>query len=239
MKLKKKKKTEKEPAAEPEQEQKPAAGKKPKIEKKIYIIVCAALVFLLAAVVALILIITTGGKKDSKAPERDAVSDAEEPPSSPEPEPPPEESEGEPEPENKTEPPKEPEIEPEPEAKLELEPEPEPAPAPEPEPKGDGGLEEDLHISLSEAVNFVEGLSPSLLNLPGESMDQYEILTNQYIIPVDGLLCSEVMVYNRDDITGTNQLMATLLVSRGPDGRLFRMERESGSVVEVDLTGGQ
>ena len=144
--------------------------------------------------------------------------------------------EAEPEPEKETEPPKEPEIEPEPEPKAELE--PKPAPAPEREPEGDGGLEEDLHISLSEAVNFVEGLSPSLLNLPGESMDQYEILTNQYIIPVDGLLCSEVMVYNRDDITGTNQLMATLLVSRGPDGRLFRIERESGSVVEVDLTEG-
>ena len=194
--------------------------------------------FLLAAVVALILIITTGGKKDSKTPEKDAVSDAEEEPaSSPDPEPPQEESEAEPEPEKETEPPKEPEIEPEPEPKAELE--PKPAPAPEREPEGDGGLEEDLHISLSEAVNFVEGLSPSLLNLPGESMDQYEILTNQYIIPVDGLLCSEVMVYNRDDITGTNQLMATLLVSRGPDGRLFRIERESGSVVEVDLTEGQ
>ena len=59
-----------------------SAGKKPKIEKKIYIIVCAALVFLLAAVVALILIITTGGKKDSKTPEKDAVSDAEEEPAS-------------------------------------------------------------------------------------------------------------------------------------------------------------
>ena len=219
--------------------EKTAAGKKPKLEKKIYVIVCATLIFLLAGVVSLILMITTGSKKDKALKkEREDVSAAE---PSPEGE---GETSDEEEPSGEEEPPKE-ESDDVPssgggEEKDEIsEPEPDPEPESRQEPDPEGDLLEEMHVSLSEAVNFVEGLSPSLLNLPGESMSEYEILTNQYIIPVDGLLCSEVMVYNKDDTTGTNELMATLLVDRGPDGRLFRMEHESGDVVEVDLTAGE
>lgn len=245
LKLKKKKK---EPAPKPEQdqtpdqEQKPEAGKKteagrkPKLEKKIYIIVCAALIFLLAGVVTLILMITTGSKKE-KALKREPEASAVEP--SPEGEEEPEGTGEEPPPEAEPEKDAEPEPEKDPAPEPEPAPEPVPEPAPEPKPDPGGDLVDEMHISLSDAVNFVENLSPSLLNLPGESMAEYEILTNQYIIPVDGLLCSEVMVYNKDDSTGTNELMATLLVDRGPDGRLFRKERETGEVVEVDLTAGQ
>lgn len=240
LKLKKKKK---EPAAKPERDQKSEAGKKPKLEKKIYIIVCAALVFLLAGVVTLILMITTGSKEEKalkKEPEASAVGPSPEGEAEPEPSgeegPPEEEPKKDPEPDDE----REPEKEPGPKSKANLSSALalalDSAPKPGSEPSGD--LLDEMHISLSDAVNFVEKLSPSLLNLPGESMAEYEILTNQYIIPVDGLLCSEVMVYNRDDSTGTNELMATLLVDRGPDGRLFRKERETGEVVEVDLAAG-
>ena len=261
MKLKAKKKkaakVEPQPQQEGEQAQRPAAGKKPKIEKKIYMIVCAALVFLLAGIVALILIISTGKNQEPKAIKRDDTSKGEmipaEPPPDPAPAEPEEPSDPEPEDEPAPEPSPEPDAEPDPEPAPDPEPEPEPEtepqpeeppepekePEPEPPEEPDGNLEDDLHISLSDAVNFVEKLSPSLLNLPGESMEQYEILTNQYIIPVDGLLCSEVMVYNRNETTGTNELAATLLVSRGPDSRIFRIDHETERVEELDLGAGQ
>jgi len=96
-----------------------------------------------------------------------------------------------------------------------------------------GEAEEKLAISLAETINYVEQMDPALLGLEGENMDEYEVLPNQFIVPVDGLLCSELLVYSRNGKTGTNELVEKLLVSRGPERRLYRLEDDTNEVVPL------
>lgn len=91
--------------------------------------------------------------------------------------------------------------------------------------------EEKLAISLAETVNYVENLDPAVLGLEGEDMGEYEVLPNQFIVPVDGLLCSELLVYSRNGKTGTNELVEKLLVSRGPERQLYRLDDDTHQAV--------
>ncbi len=122
---------------------------------------------------------------------------------------------------------------------------PEPAPAPVQTPEavpedeiGSGDLERELRLTLSEALAYMRSLQPSLLGLAGEDMGIYEILPNQFIVPVNGLLCSELMVYNKDETSGTNVLVGIYLISRGEERKLYRVDQETGDVVELPLTAG-
>jgi len=91
--------------------------------------------------------------------------------------------------------------------------------------------EEKLAISLAEAIRYVENLDPAVLGLEGEDMGEYEVLPNQFIVPVDGLLCSELLVYSRNGKTGTNELEEKLLVSRGPERQLYRLDDDTHQAV--------
>ncbi len=91
--------------------------------------------------------------------------------------------------------------------------------------------EEKLAISLAEAINYVENLDPAQLGLDGEDMDEYEVLPNQFIVPVDGLLCSELMIYSRNGKTGTNELVEKILISRGPERQIYRLDPDTAQVV--------
>ncbi len=114
--------------------------------------------------------------------------------------------------------------------------EPEEEPPAQAGPAGEAVREEDveeekLAISLAETVNYVEQLDPALLGLEGEDMGEYEVLPNQFIVPVDGLLCSELLVYSRNGKTGTNELVEKLLVSRGPERQLYRLDDDTHQAV--------
>ncbi len=125
-------------------------------------------------------------------------------------------------------------VEIEPASGLESEPEPAPEPAPEPEPASETeDLEEDLNITLLEALSYVENLEPSQLGLAGESMDEYEVIPKNYIVPIDGLLCSELLVYNKSAESGTNELVETVFISRGEKRKLYRKDEETSAPVEL------
>ncbi len=117
------------------------------------------------------------------------------------------------------------------------EPEPEPVPEPEPEPEPETeDLEEDLNITLVEALDYVRNLEPSRLGLEGKTMDEYEVIAKNYIVPIDGLLCSELLVYNKNVETGTNELVETVFISRGEERKLYCKDDETSKPVELSDT---
>ncbi len=119
-----------------------------------------------------------------------------------------------------------------PASEPELEPVLEPAPEPEPEPEKED-LEEDLNITLVEALDYVRNLEPSSLGLEGKTMDEYEVIAKNYIVPIDGLLCSELLVYNKNVETGTNELVETVFISRGEERKLYCKDDETSRPVEL------
>ncbi len=115
-------------------------------------------------------------------------------------------------------------------AEPELEPVREPEPEPEPEAED---IEEDLNITLVEALDYVKNLEPSRLGLEGKTMDEYEVIAKNYIVPIDGLLCSELLVYNKNVETGTNELVETVFISRGEERKLYCKDEETSKPVEL------
>lgn len=116
------------------------------------------------------------------------------------------------------------------------EPEPEPAPEPEPEPEEEDP-EEDLNITLVEALAYVRNLEPSRLGLEGKTMDEYEVIPKNHIVPIDGLLCSELLVYNKNVESGTNELVETVFISRGEERKLYCKDDETSRPVELPDAG--
>jgi len=93
-------------------------------------------------------------------------------------------------------------------------------------------------MTLTEAVDYLEGLSPQSLGLSGESMDGYSVFPAESVVPVNGLPCVELSVYEHDEQAGTNSIAGIYLLSRGAERRLFRLDPETNMAVELSLTGG-
>lgn len=121
----------------------------------------------------------------------------------------------------------------------------------EEEPKTEENLEENLETVLSEeqpeevqdekeltvtdAVEFLHGLPPSVLGLAGDSMEEYQIFPAQEVVSVDGLPCSKLFVYRVNEKTGTNVIQGVYFLSRGEERRLFMLDREKGEVAGLEL----
>lgn len=92
--------------------------------------------------------------------------------------------------------------------------------------------EPQLHMmTVDEAVDFFMNLDPSLLGLPGDSMDKYQVYPTEKAVPVDGLPYMKLIVYGEGS-AGTNNPEGTFLLSR--DGaRLYQLEEDE--VIPIDF----
>lgn len=85
-------------------------------------------------------------------------------------------------------------------------------------------------ITLREAQEYLESLSPARLGLEGESMDEYEVFTFDGAVIVDGRACVRMNVYNFEQ---SNEFMGCYLMSL--DGRhLYRMDMTTQEITEID-----
>lgn len=94
-------------------------------------------------------------------------------------------------------------------------------------------------ISVSDAVNFMQTLSPQLLGLPGNSMAQYKVYPSMSVVLVDGMECSELSVYSQGKESGTNDIEGIYLLSRGELRRLYRLDKKTEQVTEIPLSDAQ
>ena len=96
----------------------------------------------------------------------------------------------------------------------------------------EGGEGEKLLMTVDEAISHFKQLSPETLGLPGEDMSVYEIYPTEKAVPVDGIPCLKIIVYDESDV-GTNHPEATFLMAR--DGTaLYRLEGNEVTKLEMD-----
>lgn len=94
-------------------------------------------------------------------------------------------------------------------------------------------------ISVSDAVNFMQTLSPQLLGLSGSSMAQYKVYPSMSVVLVDGMECSELSVYSQGKESGTNDIEGIYLLSRGELRHLYRLDKKTEQVTEIPLSDMQ
>lgn len=83
----------------------------------------------------------------------------------------------------------------------------------------------------------VEGfkqLSPSVLGLEGDSMDDYNVYVQDGMILVYGSPCVRISVYSLDEVSGTNEIAGSYFLSA--DGHhVYHYDVESNSVQELEI----
>ena len=89
-------------------------------------------------------------------------------------------------------------------------------------------------MTVSDVVSYFKGLSPSVLGLEGESMDDYDVYPMEGLIRVNGAEVAEVSVYS--DESGANQILGTYLVTRSGVRKVYRFNPWTKEVEELDLT---
>ncbi len=90
-------------------------------------------------------------------------------------------------------------------------------------------------LSVSQAVNYVMTLPPSLLGLSGASMADYQIYPGGAVVRVDGMACTQLSVYSTTEKAGTNDIVGTYLLSRGEVRHLFKLDKATKQVTEIPL----
>lgn len=89
-------------------------------------------------------------------------------------------------------------------------------------------------VSQRGARMCLEGMNPAELGLPGESMDQYEVLPMDGTEMVDGVPAIRVHVYNDDNVAGSNDIMGIYLMTI--DGEhLYKLDLDSNEIEELDF----
>lgn len=88
-------------------------------------------------------------------------------------------------------------------------------------------------MTMYEAQQYLESLTPEKLGLDGESMDEYEVFTFDGAIAVDGRACVRMNVYNIDNVQQSNEFMGCYLVSL--DGRhIYRLDTSTDEITELE-----
>lgn len=89
-------------------------------------------------------------------------------------------------------------------------------------------------LSLNKGLDFIRGLSPSVLGLSGESMADYRVYAVDGTVMVDGKPCMRMQVYSRSGSSGTNKFVGMYFLSN--DGqRLYRLNDDERGVTELKL----
>ena len=92
--------------------------------------------------------------------------------------------------------------------------------------KGNHGL------SHTGAIDYLKELSPSVLELEGDSMEAYNIYIMNGFTYVDGEACLRIKIYSTDSKVGTNVYMGTYFMS-GNGEHIYRLS-EDGLAIEMD-----
>lgn len=88
-----------------------------------------------------------------------------------------------------------------------------------------------MMMTVDEAISRFMQLDPAVLGLEDEDMSGYEIYPTEKAVPVDGIPCLKITVYDESS-AGTNQPMGTFLLAR--DGTaLYRLE--GNQVTKLDM----
>lgn len=89
-------------------------------------------------------------------------------------------------------------------------------------------------VTASEAVQFIESLTPSVLGLPGESMEEYHVYYMDAEVNVNGTPCTCLRVYSTAVPEGSNVYEGTYMLSVDKR-KLYRQAADSAAVVELTL----
>ncbi|WP_294515274.1 hypothetical protein [uncultured Intestinimonas sp.] len=83
-------------------------------------------------------------------------------------------------------------------------------------------------ITVTQAVDSIESMSPARLGLEGTSMADYLVYPQDGYVLVDGEACYQMNVYNQD-----HSIQETCMLTL--DGKtLYRLDRETGQVEQVN-----
>lgn len=89
-------------------------------------------------------------------------------------------------------------------------------------------------MSMSEAVDYLYSLEPSVLGLSGTSMDTYRIYALDGAVMVNNQPCMRLSIYSREGPEQTNEVAGIYLLTR--DGtHLYQLDEAAGTVTEVKL----
>jgi len=87
-------------------------------------------------------------------------------------------------------------------------------------------------MTMHEAQEYLESLTPEMLGLEGESMDDYDVFTFDGTVIVDNRACVRMNVYSIDNVQQSNEFMGCYLMSL--DGRhLYRLDTSTQEIVEL------
>ncbi len=90
---------------------------------------------------------------------------------------------------------------------------------------------DELMMTVDEALSRFKQLSPEVLGLPGEEMSEYEMYPSEKAVPVDGIPCLKIIVYNESK-SGTNEPAGVFLLAR--DGTaLYKLEGNQVTQLEM------
>lgn len=95
-----------------------------------------------------------------------------------------------------------------------------------------GGESESLiMMTVDEAIARFKTIDPAALGLSGEDMSAYEVYPTEKAVPVDGIPCLKITVYEESSV-GTNQPEGTFLMAR--DGTaMYRLEDNEVTKLEI------
>ena len=85
-------------------------------------------------------------------------------------------------------------------------------------------------MTLTQAVQYLEGISPQRLGLEGDSMDVYDVYPIEGIVMVNGQACIQFRVYRQTD-QGTNDVKGMYLMT-ADRSHLYRLDPQTGEVMD-------
>lgn len=90
-------------------------------------------------------------------------------------------------------------------------------------------------LSAGEVLDYFNSVSPSLLGLPGSSMEEYDVYLQDGSVLIDNYPCVRVNAYQVDSQTGTNEIAGNYFISL--DGQhVYRLDVASDSVEELRMS---
>lgn len=89
-------------------------------------------------------------------------------------------------------------------------------------------------ITFSSAVDRIKAISPSVLELDGDSMEMYRVYSRDGLVMINGQSCMRIDIYRVDEKHGTNIIAGNYFLSS--DGlHLYRFLSDENSVHELSM----
>lgn len=90
-------------------------------------------------------------------------------------------------------------------------------------------------LTFTGAVETIKALSPSVLELPGDSMEDYHIYARDGLVLINDQSCMRIDIYRHDERVGTNIAEGNYFLSS--DGqRLYLLDTKTNTVRELSMT---